>query len=83
MSIAPEVAAELLKLVDKWATAGKEELAHHALDLLGSEDDEGPKEPPCRTCGSTNVEDTGTFSAPRKTCKQCGRSWNPTEAKRG
>jgi peptide subunit release factor 1 (eRF1) len=81
MSLPLEVAQELVKLADKWASEAREDLAHHALDVLAGEDD--GNEAPCPVCKSTNVEDTGTFKAPRKTCKQCGRSWNPTEAKRG
>ena len=80
----PEVAAELLKMVGKWADEGKEDLAHHGLELIAG-NGEGEAEPPCPLCGAVAamVEDTGTFQAPRKTCKQCGKSWNPKEASRG
>lgn len=83
MSLQPEVAKELLKMADIWAKEGREELAHHALDVIGGDGEQ--TEPPCPICGAggERTEDTGTFSAPRKTCKQCGKSWNPKEANRG
>jgi transposase-like protein len=67
----------LLTLAREWAEKGKDDLAHHALDVLDREAEEA-EGPPCPGCGERErVEDTGTSAAPRLTCKRCGRSWHP------
>jgi hypothetical protein len=78
-----EVIRELVALAVKWESAGKEDLAHHALDVAGrladqaAEDGEGQ---PCPKCGEAERhEDTGTKTSPRMTCLRCGHSWNPRE----
>lgn len=70
----------LLELAREWAAAGKDELAHHALDVIDREaaDSEGQC---CPKCGEQErIEDTGTGGNERLTCKRCGESWNPRES---
>ena len=85
MSLPEGVALELIKLLDGWAQAGKDELVHHALDVLGREGDEDLELViPCPSCGeSERLEDTSTAGVLRLTCKRCGMSWNPKEQENG
>ena len=73
----PEVQRELVGLAKLWAEEGKDDLAHHALDVLGREDEDAPSVP-CPSCGEVErVEDTSTGPDRRFTCKRCGMSWHP------
>lgn len=84
MSLPADVAMELVKLLDGWANAGKDDLVHHALDVLAREDEEGEVLMPCPNCGETErLEDTSTAGVLRVTCKRCGMSWNPKEQENG
>ena len=68
----------LLELARKWGDEGKEDLAHHALDVIGREAEQDASLPPCPDCGEAErIEDTGTAADPRLTCKRCGMSWHP------
>ena len=68
---------ELILLASKWADEGKDDLAHHALDVISREAEE-QQVLPCPECGETErIEDTGTPADPRLTCKRCGMSWHP------
>jgi hypothetical protein len=74
----------LITAAREWAAEGKEDLAHHALDVIAEQGDEGGGGVPCPKCGETErVEDTGNAEQPRLTCKRCGHSWNPMEDDRG
>jgi len=72
--------SELIALARKWGDEGKEDLAHHALDVIGREAEE-PEGQACPHCGADGerIEDTSTGGEPRLTCKGCGKSWNPRE----
>lgn len=35
--------------------------------------------PVCPGCGSANHEDTSAMGDPRRTCSDCGMSWEPAE----
>lgn len=74
----------LVGLAERWADAGHDDLAHHALQvaeaLAGGDEAESVL---CPTCGSDKSEDTGSPAAPRLTCLGCGGSWNPREMNRG
>lgn len=77
-----EAQRELVKLVGCWAESGKDELAHHGLDVLAEQTD-NVSDLACPACMSTRTEDTGTFKDPRQTCLGCGQSWNPKEVSGG
>ena len=82
MSLPDEVAMELVRLAGEWEKAGKDDLAHHALDVLDRMGEDAAYVKPCPFCGEVEkVEDTATNGTPRMTCKQCGKSWNPAEAR--
>lgn len=71
--------SELLNLARQWAEEGKDDLAHHALDVIDREAEE-TEGPPCPKCGEQErIEDTSTPAGARMTCKRCGASWNPKE----
>ena len=70
--------AALIELARKWGDEGKEDLAHHALDVIAREGPQDPEGTPCPRCGEAErIEDTGTAVEPRLTCKRCGVSWHP------
>jgi hypothetical protein len=66
----------------RMASAIGSDLAHHALDVLDRMGEDAAYVKPCPFCGEVEkVEDTATNGTPRMTCKQCGKSWNPAEAR--
>ena len=56
----------LLELARKWGDEGKDELAHHALDVIGREAEQEATLPPCPNCGEAYADETVTANLLRQ-----------------